>query len=180
MLWIIIVLVGAFGLLVAYYYFQDDSDSSKLKTCPACNKSVSKNATSCPHCGEPLTKEKKKTSLFTWLVLVLFVVGLVSQVKDGSSDSSSKARHKAPTPKVEQLSGTGEVWQVTYYVKQHLKDPDSYQSREWTKMITNSKGNYSVTHEFGAKNGFGGYNTERWMFELDKDGHILNVVDMRK
>jgi len=50
-----------------------------LTKCKECGTEVSKSATACPKCGAPL---KKKTSLFTWLVIigiVLIVIGFVSQ-----------------------------------------------------------------------------------------------------
>ncbi len=73
--------------------------NENMTVCKTCGKQVSKNAKICPHCGEVLLvpePKKKKTSLITWLVLLLFVGYIVGEVGDKSkknsytSDPSSK------------------------------------------------------------------------------------------
>jgi len=80
--------------------------NKNLTSCPACSEPISKNATSCPHCGEPLSKEmqpKKKTSAWTWLVLLLFVSWAVSKVgnTNDTSISTDKTTTKTHKPKKE-------------------------------------------------------------------------------
>lgn len=57
---------------------------------------ISENATVCPHCGEPVLK-KKKTSIWTWLVLVLFILYIAGEVGDKSTEinyiSSTLSKH---------------------------------------------------------------------------------------
>lgn len=57
---------------------------AKLIKCAGCGAEISKKAKTCPHCGEPTPKP---TSLFTWLVLILFILGIIGFI---SPDSSSK------------------------------------------------------------------------------------------
>ncbi len=68
---------------------------AKLIKCASCGAEISKNAKACPHCGEPVPKG---TSLLTWLVLILFIVGMFGSLSpDKSSSSSSKTTTAAIT-----------------------------------------------------------------------------------
>lgn len=75
----------------------------------------------------------------------------------------------------------GSVTQVENYLKnEYLKDPDSYQSIDWStvqKVDNNSNCKFIVRHKYRAKNGFGGYNVEEQVFFLDSTG---KVVDMQE
>lgn len=52
--------------------------------CKGCEKEISSNAKVCPHCGEPAPK---KTSLVTWLFLILLIVFGIGMVSDNSNSS---------------------------------------------------------------------------------------------
>ncbi|MCK9453509.1 MAG: zinc ribbon domain-containing protein [Bacteroidales bacterium] len=68
--------------------------------CKTCGKDISKNAKSCPHCGE----KQKKLSIIHWVGIVLvalFVIGLINapdQPKEANS-SSNAAKASAENPK---------------------------------------------------------------------------------
>ncbi|MGB5988151.1 MAG: hypothetical protein WBG43_00195 [Marinifilaceae bacterium] len=65
------------------------------------------------------------------------------------------------------------VFQVVEYLKKNLNDPDSYQSIVWGRV--NKEGNnYTVTHKYRAKNGFGGYVIELKHFVLNKNGIVIS------
>lgn len=70
-----------------------------LRRCKECGNEISSRAESCPHCG---AKAKKKTSLFTWMVLAIFIfafVGVITGDRDAStSKSSSVNKPKAQKP----------------------------------------------------------------------------------
>lgn len=57
-----------------------------LIKCKACGEKISSNAKSCPKCGEPAPK---KTSLLTWLVLILIIIGIFGSLIPENSSSSS-------------------------------------------------------------------------------------------
>lgn len=59
-----------------------------LVKCKGCEKEISKKAKKCPHCGEP---SKKKTSLFTWLILIviLSIAYTSSQTTSGPSPTTA-------------------------------------------------------------------------------------------
>jgi RNA polymerase subunit RPABC4/transcription elongation factor Spt4 len=57
-----------------------------LVKCKECNEEVSTKAKTCPKCG---AKAPKKTSLFTWLVLIIIVVFIYSASKTPTSNTSN-------------------------------------------------------------------------------------------
>ncbi len=61
---------------------------AKLIKCSGCGEKVSKNAQACPHCGEPVKKEKG-TSLLTWLVLILFIFALIGNIASPDKATTS-------------------------------------------------------------------------------------------
>lgn len=69
----------------------------------------------------------------------------------------------------------GSVWQVEEYLKQNLKDPDSYESIEWGNVTSNDQG-YFVKHKYRAKNSFGGYVIETQVFQIDMQGNIVPSI----
>lgn len=76
--------------------------------------------------------------------------------------------------KVENSSFDSSVSQIKKYLKKNLKDPDSYESIEWGKVIENENG-YIVRHKYRAKNSFGGYAVENNVFHLDLKGNVIDV-----
>lgn len=70
-----------------------------LVACTSCGKPISKNAPrGCPHCGNPA---KKKTSALTWFVVLLLVMGVVGAMSNKSpapaaSAGGSNAAQPAP------------------------------------------------------------------------------------
>jgi len=84
-----------------------------LTKCKECGTEVSKSATACPKCGAPL---KKKTSLFTWLVIigiVLIVIGFVSQPskEEKTVQVAQTLEQLAKTP-VSNISPHGELAEI--------------------------------------------------------------------
>ncbi len=59
---------------------------SKLIKCAGCGVDISKKAKACPHCGEPAPKQ---TSLLTWLVLILIILGMIISILSDNSISNS-------------------------------------------------------------------------------------------
>lgn len=67
-----------------------------LVKCKECNEEVSTKAKSCPKCG---AKTPKKTSLFTWLVLIIIVLFLYSASKTPTSNTANVTTStKSDTP----------------------------------------------------------------------------------
>lgn len=68
----------------------------------------------------------------------------------------------------------GSVYPVELYLKKNLKDPDSYEAIEWSK-VQNTDDGYMVRHKYRAKNSFGGYVIENKIFYLNEKGHVYRV-----
>lgn len=71
----------------------------------------------------------------------------------------------------------GGVKQVEDYLERTLRDPDSYESIEWSEVKEKADG-YYVRHKYRAKNGFGGYVVANQLFHLDFSGKVINVKDL--
>ena len=71
----------------------------------------------------------------------------------------------------------GGVKQVENYLERTLRDPDSYESIEWSEVKEKSDG-YYVRHKYRAKNGFGGYVVTNQLFHLDFNGNVVDVKDL--
>ena len=69
------------------------------------------------------------------------------------------------------------VIQVKDYLKRTLKDPNSYEGIEWSKVKEEPNG-YSVYHKYRAKNSFGGYVIEAKVFYLDFGGNVIQVQNV--
>jgi len=76
-----------------------------LTKCKECGKEISKKAEKCPHCGAP---QKKKTSLFTWLVTILIVLWVIGYfVPETTTTSSRSVSSPGPSPKEQAVASMG-------------------------------------------------------------------------
>jgi hypothetical protein len=69
------------------------------------------------------------------------------------------------------------VWQVSYYLKNNLNDPDSYESVSWGTLQP-SGSEFLIPHKYRAKNGFGATILQSQVFVLDSTGNVIRVGDM--
>ena len=82
-----------------------------------------------------------------------------------------------PTATVKNNKWNGGVKQVEDYLERTLRDPDSYESIEWSEVKQKDDG-YYVRHKYRAKNGFGGYVVANQLFHLDFSGNVVDVKDL--
>ncbi len=96
-----------------------------------------------------------------------------------NKDESSTYTPSTITPKAEVKNNkwNGGVKQVEDYLKRTLRDPDSYESIEWSEVKQKDDG-YYVRHKYRAKNGFGGYVVVNQLFHLDFSGNVVDVKDL--
>ena len=90
-------------------------------------------------------------------------------------EAEKRLERKEKGNKIENSAWDGSVSQVKKYLQNNLKDPNSYESIEWGKVIENENG-YIIRHKYRAKNSFGGYTIENNIFHLDLKGNVINVV----
>ena len=66
-----------------------------LIKCTECGKEISSKAKTCPHCGAPLVKEKKKGSCLTKILgMVILFIGLIFMIGALSNMVSSESEEK--------------------------------------------------------------------------------------
>ena len=94
-----------------------------------------------------------------------------------SKQSESSSSTTVSSVEVKNNKWNGGVKQVEDYLERTLRDPDSYESIEWSEVKRKDDG-YYVRHKYRAKNGFGGYVTTNQLFHLDFSGHVVDVKDL--
>mgnify|MGYP001382673009 CR=1 FL=1 len=150
-----------------------------LVKCKECGSEVSTKADACPKCGAKVKKGMGCGSLLVICLGVLIVVAIATPSSPSSSapsSSSSSSTPSKPREIVENSAWDGSVRQVERYLKSNLKDPDSYQSIEWSAVSKSSGGGFMVRHKYRAKNSFGGYVIENQVFTLDAQGNVTGAI----
>lgn len=124
-------------------------------------------------------------------ILLLGLLVLVAWCGYAVSKSPDNASASAPTAAQEVVHNSawdGSVYQVERYLKDDfLKDPDSYEGIEWSKVMPAPadiraempSARYMVRHKFRAKNSFGGYVVQTYGFILDSQGNVVSAVEMK-
>lgn len=118
------------------------------------------------------------------IVLIVFVSFCISFCDKEQNQSNKQNEPESPDLSeaiVRQSKWDGSVRQVTHYLEENLKDPDSYQSIDWSTLNDNG-GNgrfrYMVRHKYRAKNSFGGYDIANQIFYLDAYGTIVDIKNL--
>lgn len=99
-------------------------------------------------------------------------VNMVLRIKE---DVRKNLEEQQNLPKIENSTWDGSVWQAKKYIKNNLKDPDSYEGIEWSPVQETNDG-YIVRHKFRAKNSFGGYAIEEYIITLNKKGNVVSAI----
>ena len=68
------------------------------------------------------------------------------------------------------------VYQVEQFLDDNLRDPDSYESIDWSP-VTETENGYYVRHKYRARNGFGEMKIENKIFYLDENGNVIRYTD---
>ena len=128
----------------------------------------------------------EKITLSLWSSLdnyvIMFEDKIITKRIDAIKDKRSKEKLEIERQKfdgtkriiVENSVFDGSVRQVEKYLKASLKDPQSYESIDWNKVIETDNG-YSVNHKYRAKNSLGGFVIENKVFYLDFKGNVIRV-----
>lgn len=153
-----------------------------LVKCKECGEGVSTKAKICPKCG---AKPPKKTSLVTWTVLIMILLGVFGLMRQESNMSPEKKLERAERVEVEKLaqaekesakakaqanldaerkrkgfhclsSLTGIHRGVKRVVKENLRDPNSFDHIETKITPVDENEKHSLIMTYRAKNAFGG------------------------
>ncbi len=169
---------------------EEEERKANIVNCLVCKKEISKNAESCPNCGEPFRKNIKKApsennipkpqqqgyrllKLIIGGVVLIFIVSIFTR----EPNKSNKTLQKNTTSEmVSNSAWDGSVYQVKSYLENVLKDPDSFEAIEWS-TVQNVDTGYMVRCKYRARNSYGGYVIENKIFILNKSGNVISVVD---
>ena len=75
-------------------------------------------------------------------------------------------------------SWDGSVLEVKWYLDKVLKDPDSFDAIEWSKVAKAYGNTYMVRCKYRAKNSFGGYVIANQVFTMTKIGKDYKVTNV--
>lgn len=156
---------------------------SGLAPCIDCNRPVSLRAANCPHCGAPIVAEALASRAeaiqqardarrpppnrkLGW-ILAIGVPLIVLAIFTGPNEARPKGL-------CDQSAADGTVWPVRNYLIRNLRDPGSYESVEWSKVVRKSDGSFAVRHRYRAKNGFGALNLEDRTFQLNTQCDVVS------
>lgn len=134
-----------------------------LKKCKACGAQVSKNAKSCPTCGEPLPK---KTSFVAWGALIIIVLAFIGSFSTKNVSTPPPATQLSEAKKIdiekeakERALRSLEI-ELTIKVKKSvsalMKDPESTNFKNVFFNET-KKGGSVICGNYDSKNSFGAY-----------------------
>lgn len=151
---------------------KENSIKSK-KSLPAkeYEKSIYENSIK-PETSIPIKESPLKDKTLIIIGTVLFAFWLI--FSNNNDNNTSKAN-------VKNNYLDSSVHQVESYLRNYLNDPKSYEGIEWSKVNeTKNNDNYKywVRHKFRAKNSLGGYVIENKIFYLDKNGNVINEIDV--
>ena len=92
-----------------------------LIKCKECGESISKKASSCPKCGAPA---KKKTSVLTWLVVILLGLGFIGSMIGEQKKEVTKSKPTV-TKEIDKYSGLSKAEKTKAIVKDLQSIPAS-------------------------------------------------------
>ena len=102
---------------------------------------------------------------------------ITAKIENKKRNEFEESITPTPTAEVKNNKWNGGVKQVENYLERTLRDPDSYESIEWSEVKEKEDG-YYVRHKYKAKNGFGGYVVTNQLFHLDFNGNVVDVKDL--
>lgn len=154
--------------------------------CPNCSQVliipdelVNEDSLECLLCNTPFKNPLKrrpeyKQIKFTrlqrnWLIAIV-VISILAFIGNNVEEDTS----------VKNNPYDASVRQVEHYLDDNLKDPDSYESLEWSEVNEAPEGSghkYEVRHKYRSKNSYGGYVIENEVYKLDEKGNVVGIDD---
>lgn len=103
---------------------------------------------------------------------------VTAKIEEAKRNKFEESITPAPAVEVKNSLYDGSVKQVKEYLKyNYLRDPESYESIEWSEVKEKADG-YYVRHKYRARNGFGGHVVANQLFHLDFSGNVVDVTDL--
>ena len=117
-----------------------------------------------------------KTKIIQHIVSIGCVL-IFSILLVGSSDSDSSDDSGEKSEVVTNSAWDASVSQVKDYLEKNLRDPNSTEYVEWSKVVKKEDGTFMVRCKYRSKNGFGGMVNANQVFYLDAEGNVTSVTD---
>lgn len=129
----------------------------------------------CPNCGNinPYARYQHRSKVVAITGFIFFVIisatYLLSLIRPGGAFYI-----------VNNSAEDGSVKEVVQYIKDNVKDSESYEGIYWSKVMDmgfkhSTPHRYFVKHQYRIKNNFGSYITENHIFYIDDAGKIIDV-----
>lgn len=150
-----------------------------LVKCKECGAQISSSAKTCPQCG----KERSSSNSIGCgtIILGFFIIGLIGSLfseKNPHTSTPEKPKTAAELHQ-EKIESQFSAWDGSHralerYIKDHLKDPDSYEHIK-TTYIENADKTLTIYTKYRAKNSFGGYVIESAIATATINGELITV-----
>jgi len=179
--------------------------NNKLTRCPVCSRDISKNAESCPGCGEPINpspppkqtviKQNKSGTGCGTFILIIFVIGFLSSIFDTDDKKTSPGKPKPAATQENpncrwELQCWGDKHNISASVRcaSHVEKLAKY-SHKWTDGFLDIKfGRFrwldrkagTMTYlgdKIQFQNGFGAW--QNYSYECDFNPATETVIDVR-
>lgn len=139
---------------------------ANLVGCKECGHHVSRHAKTCPNCGVSKPAVKPATAGETFgglLILIVLGAALYTCTYETPEEKAAAAAREAAERAEQRKAGfhclsdwDGSHRGVVTYVKERLRDPDSFQHVETRITPVDASGAHRLIMQYRANNGFGG------------------------
>jgi hypothetical protein len=140
-----------------------------LIKCKECGKDVSTQAKTCPNCGAKVVDPDASKNTLIGCVGIIVIVVVLSVL---GNTCSGPSKPKTEAEKQEDILSDA-FYMCQAFIEKNLRDPDSadFITRYNSSLVSkNSKGNYVVSMQVRAANGFGGKTVSVFTCELTPSG----------
>ena len=119
---------------------------------------------------------KEGYSAGEWAIALVFGALLLWGFKSCSGRDEPAKQPPLPRAAVSNSSWDGSVKQVKDYILRSAKDPSSVEFIEWSPVQRGTDGTFFVRVKYRAKNSFGGYVVENFIFRLTAEGKVITAT----
>jgi hypothetical protein len=182
------------------------TDRPGLTSCPVCQKGISKNAPSCPHCGEPLKeapppppeptvhpswtkkapRQPVKIGCFGFLAIILAIGYIFSQCSGPPPSTTAPKKPVAATSKkpveltrAEKIQRNFSGWDGSHIKLTRVIKAGMNDPKSYDHIRTTyvvQGDTLLVTTLFRGKNAFGGLIINKVVARVDLDGNVLDII----